>query len=67
MRFVFAIVGFIVGAILGTVALFLALASTHHLASWDLEDRHRWILQLLALAIIACGVVSAILAYGLAD
>ena len=33
MRFVFAIVGFIVGAILGTVALFLALASTHHLAS----------------------------------
>lgn len=66
MQAVFAIFGFIVGAILGMVALILASAGTRHLASWDLEDRHRWILQVSGLAIIACGVVLGFLAYALA-
>lgn len=66
MGIVFAVIGFLVGAVLGMMGLmWLALGGGRHLTYRDLISR-RPIRLLSGLAIIGCGVVMAYFAQGLA-
>ena len=66
MRVVFAIVGFLVGAIFGAATLQLARGGLNP-SYRDLIARHPWIRLLSGLWVIAWGVVMAVLTHGLAD
>jgi hypothetical protein len=66
MGVVFAIVGFVVGVTFGMGVLQLARGGRHS-AYRDLVARRPWIRLLSGVCVLACGVVVAVLARGLAD
>ena len=67
MGIVFAIIGFVVGAIIGMGMLVLIIGDGRNLAYRGLVARHPSIRPLFRLIIVGCGVVVAYLAHGLAD
>jgi hypothetical protein len=63
MDFVFAVIGFVGGVVIGMVVFVLVINGGRRATYQLMTIRHPWIRLVSILWIVACGVVVAIVAY----